>query len=108
MLARSRSIDRFRSRGPVVTVRQRNGKDQSFDLTRDLLDLEPLGPQTARLTLSMTANGASLRPEEVLGEIFGEARADLHVVREDLLVEWGGRLVGPMVPLESDVERAVP
>jgi radical SAM-linked protein len=102
------AIARFRARGPVVLERQRNGKVHAFDLARDLLGLEPMGPQSARLTLSMTANGASLRPEEVLGEIFGEARADLHVIREDLLVEWGGRLVGPMVPLESDVERAVP
>jgi hypothetical protein len=43
----------------------------------------------------------------VLGEIFGEARAELHVVREELLVEWGGHLVGPMTPLTPDVERAV-
>ena len=102
------AIARFRARGPRVIERQRNGKVQSFDLGRDLLDLESLGRQAARLTLSMTANGASLRPEDVLGEIFGEGRSDLHVVREDLLVEWDGRLVGPMVPLERDVERAVP
>jgi len=62
----------------------------------------------SRFCYGMTANGASLRPEDVLGEIFGEGRSDLHVVREDLLVEWDGRLVGPMVPLERDVERAVP
>jgi len=102
------AIVRFRARGPVVLQSQRNGKVHAFDLARDLLGLEEMSPQSARLTLSMTANGASLRPDEVLGEIFGEARADLHVVREDLLVEWGGHLVGPMVPLESDVERAVP
>ena len=102
------AIGRFRSRGPVVIERHRNGKVQSFDLTRDLLGLESLGPQTARLTLSMTGSGASVRPEEVLAEIFGETRSDLHVVREDLLVEWDGRLVGPMVPLQPDAERAVP
>jgi radical SAM-linked protein len=84
------AIARFRSRGPRVIERQRNGRVHSFDLGRDLLGLESLGRQAARLTLSMTANGASLRPEDVLGEIFGEGRSDLHVVREDLLVEWDG------------------
>jgi radical SAM-linked protein len=102
------AIVRFRSRSPVVIERQRNGKVHSFDLTRELLGLEAMGPQAARLTLSMATNGASVRPEEVLAEIFGEARSDLHVVREDLLVEWRGRLVGPMVPLQPDAERAVP
>ncbi|HEX5042651.1 MAG TPA: TIGR03960 family B12-binding radical SAM protein [Candidatus Polarisedimenticolaceae bacterium] len=102
------AIERFRARGPVVIERQRNGKVQCFDLARDLLGLEPVGPQAARLTLSMTANGASLRPDEVMAEIFGESRSDLHLVREDLLVEWDGRLVGPMIPLHPDAERAVP
>jgi radical SAM-linked protein len=104
----ARAIERFRSRGPVVIERQRNGKVQCFDLTRDLLGLEPVGPQAARLTLSMTANGASVRPDEVMAEIFGENRSDLHVVREELLVEWDGRLVGPMIPLQPDAERALP
>jgi hypothetical protein len=102
------AIARFRDRGAVVVERERNGKVQRFALEREVVALEPAGPGRARLTLGMTANGASLRPEEVLQEIFGEARAHLQLVREDLLVELGGNLVGPLAVAPAiDAERAV-
>jgi radical SAM family uncharacterized protein/radical SAM-linked protein len=101
------AVARFSARGPVVVERQRNGKLQRLELSGDLIALQAVSPRSARLTLPMGGDGTALRPEEVLGEIFGEARAELHVVREELLVEWGGHLVGPMTPLTPDVERAV-
>ena len=60
------------------------------------------GPRTPELVAAADRAGRERIERAIM------ARSDLRVVREDLLVEWGGRLVGPMVPLEQDVERAVP
>ena len=49
------------------------------------------------MTLAMRHDGASVKPDEVLKEIFGETATALDVVREELLVDWKGRLVNPLL-----------
>jgi hypothetical protein len=44
----------------------------------------------------MRSQGGSLRPDEVAAEILGPSATGARLVREDLLVESGGRLVSPL------------
>jgi radical SAM family uncharacterized protein/radical SAM-linked protein len=92
------TVATFRGRQPIEIRRQKkNGKTQSFDLADELLALEVTDDSTFGMTLAMRHDGASVRPEEVLREIFGESRPSMDVVREDLLVDWKGRLVNPLL-----------
>jgi hypothetical protein len=88
----------FRARLPVQIRRQKkNGESQSFDLTRELLALEATGVESLSMTLAMHHDGASVRPDEVLKEVFGDPTPALDLVREELLVDWNGRLVNPIL-----------
>jgi radical SAM-linked protein len=103
-----RAVESFRGR-PQVQVRRatKSGKLRTFDLRREVLDLELLEGQTLRLTLALRAGGASVRPEEVLRELLGETGSDLELVREELLVDWNGRMVNPLLAASaSHVHRA--
>jgi hypothetical protein len=100
-------IAAFRDRPRVLLRRQtKRGRVHTFDLARELLALEALGSNEARMVLRLNGDGASLRPDEVLREVLGEA-VRARVVREDLLVDWNGRLVDPLLAASaSDVVRA--
>ena len=87
----------FRARGPVVVERESKGKVKRFSLDDELLELTPMADDALRLTLALRTDGASVRPEEVLGALFGERAAGLRIVREELLVDWHGRLVNPLL-----------
>ena len=50
-----------------------------------------------RTTFSARAFTDDPMPDEVLAEIFGDGASDLHLVREELLVNWRDRLVNPML-----------
>jgi radical SAM-linked protein len=103
------AVERFRGRGPVTVERRKNGKVQRLELEREIVLLEAL-PGALRLTLGLASNGASLRPEEAVGEILGSVGPVL-VVREELLVDWNGSLVDPLlaaVAAGAHGERAVP
>lgn len=91
------AIRRFRERGPVTVERERKGKVKSFELQRELLGIEPLDHEALRLTLALNGDAASVRPDEVLREIFGDRQSDMTLVREELLVDWQGRLVDPLL-----------
>jgi radical SAM-linked protein len=101
----------FRARGPVEVVREKEGKVTRLPLQEFLLDLTRIDAQAIRLTLSAGGNRGSVRPEEVLRAIFGERAETMRTVREDVLVEWRGRLVNPLLAATaaaSDAERADP
>jgi radical SAM-linked protein len=99
-------LERFRGRGSVTVRRERkDGRVTDFDLGRELLDLRQVGRESVRLTLAVRTNGACLRPDEVLHEIFGERSHGFRLVREDLLVDWHGRLVDPLIAAAASGER---
>jgi radical SAM-linked protein len=88
----------FRERSPVSVRAERKGRPTIFDLSREMLELEPIDAQALRLTLAVREQGASLKPEEALREICGSDLAGFRLVREDLLMEWNGQWVDPLVP----------
>ena len=61
------------------------------------LVVEPAADGEVSLTLALGGEGASVKPDEVLREIFGEGAAAMRLTREELLVEHGGSLVDPML-----------
>jgi radical SAM family uncharacterized protein/radical SAM-linked protein len=87
----------FRGRSPVTVRRERKGKIRTFDLDAELLGLETLDEEAVRMTLAVRNDGASVRPEEALQQIFGDRATDCRLVREELLVEWKGQLVNPLL-----------
>ena len=92
------TVAAFRERLPIEIRRDRkNGKTQTFDLADELLELELTDGAHLSMTLAMRHDGASVKPDEVLKEIFGETVTTLDVVREELLVDWKGRLVNPLL-----------
>ena len=93
-----RALSEYRNRtGVIVKRRRKNGKIREFDLSRELLDLESQQDGSLRFTLALHGSDASVRPEEVLRELFGEGAEPYDLAREELLVDWNGRLVNPML-----------
>jgi len=93
-----RAVDALRARGPVEVRRAtKDGGTRTFDLAAELLDLRALGDDTVEMTLVLRPSGASIRPDEVLRVLVGGEPARTPIVREELLVGWGGRLVGPLL-----------
>jgi hypothetical protein len=77
--------------------REKNGKTVTFPLRVWLLDVAPADATSVRMTLGTGGDGASVRPDEVLSVMYGDAAKTIRLVREDLAVLWGGRLVSPMI-----------
>jgi hypothetical protein len=50
-----------------------------------------------RMALGAGGDGASVRPDEVLTVVYGDAAKAIRLVRLDLAVLWGDRLVSPML-----------
>ncbi len=93
-----RAVDALRARGSVEVRRTtRDGDTRTFDLAAELLELRALGSDTVGMTLVLRPSGASVRPEEVLRALVDGDAARMAIVREELLVGWGGHLVGPML-----------
>jgi hypothetical protein len=92
----------------VRVHRERKGKLLTFEMDDELLDLEPLDEGTLRLTLAVRTDGASIRPEEALRGILDGDLAGTALVREELLVEWNGRLVNPLLAAAASHARRRP
>jgi hypothetical protein len=73
-----------------------------------MIDCTPLDGDALRLTLALHGGEASLRPEEVLRAIFGERAVGMRLVREELLVDWNGRLINPMLAASASRSQRVP
>ena len=96
--ALGRGVELLHSASPLTVERAgKNGKVHTFDLNHEVETVEPLGDDAARFTLAIHHDGASVRPDEALRGLFGEHTSGLQIVREDLLVEWKGRRVNPML-----------
>jgi radical SAM family uncharacterized protein/radical SAM-linked protein len=100
------AIAALRARGPVQIYRDSRGKRIVFDLDRELLDIAPLGVEALRLVLALGGGTASVRPDEVLREVFGPRAAGMEIVREEILVECHGRLVDPLVAASAAAPHA--
>lgn len=91
------ALETFAGREAHSAVRERNGKTVSFPLRDWLLDVAEADATSFRMTLAVGGEGASVRPDEVLTVMYGEAALGTRLSREDLAVIWGGRLVSPLV-----------
>jgi len=101
-------LEDFRERSPVTVRREKNGKVRTFDLDVEMLELALGDDESVRMTLAVRNNGASVRPEEVLRGIFGERAGRIGLVREELLVEWRGRMINPLLAAAvAHAQRAV-
>jgi radical SAM family uncharacterized protein/radical SAM-linked protein len=103
------AVSTFRGRASAeLRRRKKDGAETTFDLRREVLELEPT-PSGVRMLLALHGAGASVRPEEVLGEVFGDSGREFRIVREELLVDWNGRWVDPILAgsaWEADAVRA--
>jgi radical SAM-linked protein len=94
----AQAVDRFRTGGSQSVQRsQPGGRCREFRLDDELLSLELGGDNTIRFTLALRSNAASIRPDEVLRAIFPEHAASMRTVREELLADWNGRRVNPLL-----------
>jgi radical SAM-linked protein len=92
------ALARFGARGAVRVERaSKKGRVRTFDLAEEILGLEEAEGGAFRLTLALRSGGASVRPEEAIREILGDEAPGARVVREELLVDWKGRMVDPML-----------
>jgi radical SAM-linked protein len=103
------ALEEFRSRPAVKVTRERSGSVRRFDLREEVLDLEAAGTDTVRFTLAVHPGKASVRPVELLAELFGPDAGEIPVVRESILAELGGRMVNPLLAASAvrHHERAV-
>jgi radical SAM-linked protein len=104
-----RGVERWKAAVPITIERlAKNGKTKIFDLSRELVTVEPTDDGALRFTLAIHHDGASVRPGEALRGLFGEQIEGLRVVREDLLVEWNGRRLNPLLAAAaSDGQRTL-
>jgi radical SAM-linked protein len=80
----ARAASTFATRDQVTVTREKNGKEVRFTLDDWLLDVSPIDAGAFRMTLGIGGEGASVRPDEVLLAMFGEAGRSATLVREDL------------------------
>ncbi len=93
----SRARATFAEREAHSASREKNGKTVTFPLRDWLLDVTDADATSFRMRLATGGEGASVRPDEVLRIMFGEAAHQILLVREDLEVVFGDRLVSPML-----------
>jgi radical SAM-linked protein len=92
----SRAQEAFAGRDGLAATREKNGKLVSFPLRDWLVDVAPADDRSFRMTLASGGEGASARPDEVLSVIYGEGASAIRLVREDMGILCGDRLVGPL------------
>lgn len=89
-------VARLMGRTDIMIRRERRGRETVLDLHRELLNITPGEAGRVRFTLAVNREGASLRPEELLRELFAGGEP-ARLTREELLVETGGKRVNPML-----------
>ena len=90
-------VDALKSRASVPIRRVRSGRETVLDLNRELLGIDPGEDGGLRFTLAVNRDAASLRPEELLNELFQEPELPVRLIREELLVDAGGKTVNPIL-----------
>jgi radical SAM-linked protein len=92
----------FARREALTVTREKNGKRITFPLEQWLLDVLEVDASTVRMTLRLDGEGASVRADEVLALIYGDAHG-IRLVREDLAIDFGGRLVSLLLAAPAAV-----
>jgi radical SAM-linked protein len=95
-LSPSQALASFAARDALSAHRKKDGRAVDFPLHIWLLEVSAVDATSFRMVLGTGGDGASVRPDEVLTVMFGDAAKDVRLVREDLAVLWEGRLVNPM------------
>ncbi len=90
------ALEAFAGRETLCVLRAKNGKTVSFPLHVWFLDAVAVDGSSFRMTLGTGGDGASVRPDEVLALVYGDAAKGIRLVREELEVHDSGRLVSPM------------
>ena len=90
-------VDALKNRVSVPIRRVRSGRETVLDLRRELLGIDPCKDGGLRFTLAVNRDAASLRPEELLNELFQEPELPVRLIREELLVDAGGKTVNPIL-----------
>ncbi len=90
-------VDALKNRESVRIRRVRTGRETVLDLHRELLGIEPGDDGSICFTLAVNRDAASLRPEELLNELFREPELPVRLIREELLVDAGGKTVNPIL-----------
>jgi len=93
----SAAIATFAARDTLAAAREKNGKTVSFPLSTWLLDVAAVDAASFRMTLGAGGDGASIRPDDVLSIMYGDAAKEIRLIREDLEVLAGERMVNPML-----------
>jgi radical SAM family uncharacterized protein/radical SAM-linked protein len=96
-LTSARAEETFAARDGLSAARRKDGKTVSFPLQVWLHDIVKVDDGSFRMALGAGGDGASVRPEEVLTVVYGEAAKAIRLARLDLEVLWGDRLVSPML-----------
>lgn len=91
------AVERFMARETTELRRERNGRVTTWNLRDEIRELVGGRDGSFSITLALGGKGASVRPDEALREVFGPTAESMEVTREDLLVEWSGRLVNPLM-----------
>ena len=87
----------YSDRAARAIAREKNGKTATFALPEWLLDVAEVDASSFRMTLAVSGDGASVRPDEVLNLMFGDVAKKIRLVREDLAFVRGDRFVDPML-----------
>ena len=91
-----RAEEAHAGRDALCATREKNGKRVEFPLKDWLIDVARLDGDSFRMTLGAGGDGASIRPDEVLALMYGEASKAIRLVREDLAVLCDGCFVSPL------------
>jgi radical SAM-linked protein len=96
----------FHDREPGSVERERNGRRIVLSLAAELLDCRLSDDGSATLLLAHNPGGASLRPDEALRAIAGDAWTNLDLIRQELLVDCDGTMASPLEALQALPGRA--
>jgi radical SAM family uncharacterized protein/radical SAM-linked protein len=91
-------VAEFKRRDKVIVVREREGKKKEIDILPLIKDIKLAHSDASTrvvLTLSMD-NGSSVKPEEILKEVFGIAGIHFPTRREKLLCHYNGKVLSPI------------
>jgi len=108
--AADEALERLARSESLTVTRTHKGRVRRFDLKQELIDAQRVDECSFRLTLSLGGGAATVRPEEAVAALCAERSRTARITREELLVEWQGRWVNPLLAASaaaSDAQRAV-
>ena len=100
------AMGRLRSGDFEPVLRERKGRTTTFDVANEILEYEKSTDRSLIVTLRLNPKGSSIRPEEVVRALFDVDPIRTEITREELLVDWQGRLVTPLIAAGAAASRA--